>query len=172
MQTVRERLRSAGHAVSKNRSWSATLLACIGLLFSAGCVPDANRTVVDAAKEASEGEPWFDDVEDWNAGTFGTIEVETNFPEDEIESYLPAYEICVAITSKYADAADSLPNLQIYGTRTSSTTKVDGSTETDVDRTVIAQAVITTDYECGINPPHWERELFEQAQDLGVPVHS
>ena len=143
--------------------------AAIVIAMLTGCASSQiNDKLADGAKEASKEEPWFDRVEDWDDGNFGTIEVKTDFLESEVESYEPAVEICEAFVKQYAPDADDKPNLQIYGIERETSTKVDGSVETSDDEIIIAQAVITTGYKCGANPPS---KLRDKVKALGVKVN-
>jgi hypothetical protein len=138
----------------------------LGAVFMGSPLRDSpNEKVIEDVKQRYKAAPWMKHVTDW--GSTLAISVKTDYPLDDLDSFVQAYEICRAVRSAYAPRANDMPNLRIYGADTTMKVKIDGSREKETDRIVIAEATSLHDYKCGIVPP---KELLKEAEEHAIPI--
>ncbi len=151
--------------------WPVVVISVVGLMALLGAVKGVagregpNERVVGTVQRLHADDPWMDHVTDW--GTRLSLTVKTDYPHDDVRSYVAAYEICRAVTDAYAPNANDLPSLRIYGQDTTTNVKIDGSVDDDVNLAVLAQSTSMDDYRCTISP---REEMVKKTKELELPV--
>lgn len=144
------------------------VLAALSLV--GGCaVPESSDSpednVISNVKDNNADEPWMSHVTDWSGGGIADFSPDTDFPTDEVESYVQAVAICEAIRSEIATGADE-PLIRVFGIESKTTTKFDGTTKTEKGSEMIAQFATYSD-ECGATAPY---KLEPKLKKAGVSI--
>ncbi len=127
----------------------------------------ANEKVIKKVERGNQREPWMKHVTDWSPRP-NDITVTTDYPPDQVSSWLAAYEICQAVKRAYAKDANELPRVVVKGTDTRVLIRVDGSKHYDDKSVQLATSSRRHDFACGVTPPKDDREAVRK---LDIPVY-